>query len=87
MSPYPQLKGPHARVHIPNSRGHTQSSTCGLLVGFTVQANGNNNKNMSQSPIAKGLHPYNTHRTLWEPFLHSWAIAKVLHTYNTHRTL
>ena len=60
MSPYPQLKGPHTRVHIPNSRGHTQSITCGLLVGFIVQANSNNNNNnnnnMSQSPIAKGLH-------------------------------
>ena len=56
VSPYPRLKGPHTRVHIPNSRGHTQSITCGLSVVFTVQANSNNNNSMSQSPIAKGLH-------------------------------
>ena len=29
---------------------------CGVLVVFAAQATSNNNKNMSQSPIVKGLH-------------------------------
>ena len=95
MSPYPQLKGPHAQVHIPNSRGHTHSIACGLSVVFTIQANGNDKKNnsMPQSPIAKGLHrttPYNTYRTfreissiVWYDCCRTHRIFKAMYTTKT----
>ena len=69
MSPYPQLKGPHARVHIPNSRGHTQSITCGLLVVFTVQANSNNNKTCHNPPLQRDCIEQHNNAIQYMPYL------------------
>ena len=78
-SPYPQNQGPAAQHY-------------GLSVVFTIQANNNNDKNTSQSPIAKGLHriaqqrhtiPHNASLFVRYDIRRTHGIFKAMHTTKT----